>query len=116
MVYGDYTRPSGQVATEQLLALPQPPTAIFALNDRMAMGAIRSLHAAGLRVPEDVAVIGFDDIPTAADFSPALTTVRQPGKEVGQMAAQMLFSLIAGDPITQPEVVLPAEVIIRQSA
>jgi DNA-binding LacI/PurR family transcriptional regulator len=116
MVYGDYTRPSGQVATEQLLALPQPPTAIFALNDRMALGAIRSLHAAGLRVPEDVAVIGFDDIPTAADFSPALTTVRQPGKEVGQMAAQMLFSLIAGDPITQPEVVLPAEVIIRQSA
>lgn len=115
MVYGDYTRPSGQTATEQLLALPQPPTAIFALNDRMAMGAVRAIHAAGLHVPEDVAVVGFDDIPTAADFSPALTTVRQPSKEVGQMAAQMLFSLIAGDPITQPEIVLPAKVIIRQS-
>ncbi len=116
MLYGDYTRASGQAAAEQLLALPNPPTAIFALNDRMAIGAIRAIQAAGMRVPEDVAVIGFDDIPTAADFSPALTTVRQPSKEVGQTAAQILFKLIEGEPVADNEIVLPAEVIIRQSA
>lgn len=116
MVYGDYTRPSGQAATEHLLAQPNPPTAIFAFNDRMAMGAIWALSAAGLRVPEDVAVAGFDDIPTAADFTPTLTTVRQPGKQIGQIAAQMLLKLINGETVDSAEVVLPAEVIIRQSA
>ncbi len=116
MVYGDYTRPSGQLATEKLLALSNPPTAIFAFNDRMAMGAIRALQAVGLRVPEDVAVVGFDDIPTAADFNPALTTVGQPAKQMGQAAAQMLFSLIAGEPVEMQEVVLPAKLIIRQSS
>ncbi len=116
MVYGDYTRASGQAATKKLLALPQPPTAIFALNDRMAMGAIRALHAANLRVPDDIAVVGFDDIPAAADFSPALTTVRQPSKTMGQVATEMLFKLIAGEALSQREMILPAELIIRQSA
>lgn len=116
MVYGDYTRPSGQSATGQLLQLPDPPTAIFALNDRMAMGAIRAVHAAGLRVPEDVAVVGFDDIPTAADFSPSLTTVRQPSQQIGRVATQMLFQLIEGKAVPEREVVLPAEVIVRQSS
>lgn len=116
MVYGDYTRLGGQRATEQLLALPQPPTAIFALNDRMAMGAIRTLHAANLRVPEDVAVVGFDDIGTAADFNPPLTTVRLPSKAVGQLAAQMLFDLVNGKTVPQKEIILPTDVIIRQSS
>ena len=116
MVYGDYTRLSGQIAAESLLALPKPPTAIFSFNDRMAMGAIGALHTVELRVPGDVAVVGFDDIATAADFSPPLTTVRQPSKKVGQVAAQMLFELIAGEPVEQKEIVLPAELIIRQSS
>lgn len=116
MVYGDYTRLSGQMATEKLLALPHPPTAIFALNDRMAMGAIRALHAANLHVPNDMAVVGFDDISTAVDFSPALTTVRQPSKEVGQMAARLLLKLINHKPVTDKEIILPAELIIRQSS
>jgi DNA-binding LacI/PurR family transcriptional regulator len=116
MVYGNYTRPSGQQATEKLLALSDPPTAIFAFNDRMAMGAIWRLKSAGLRVPEDVALVGFDDIPAAADFSPPLTTVRHSGAQVGQVAAQMLFKLINGEPIESPEVVLPAEFIVRQSS
>jgi DNA-binding LacI/PurR family transcriptional regulator len=114
--HGDYTRPSGQVATEQLLALPDPPTAIFAFNDRMAMGAIRALNAANFRVPEDVAIVGFDDIPTAADFNPALTTVDQAAKSMGQIAAQMLFKRIAGEPIAEREVSLPARLIVRQSS
>jgi DNA-binding LacI/PurR family transcriptional regulator len=116
MVYGDYTRPSGQTATAKLLALPDPPTAIFAFNDRMAMGAIRALHTAGRRVPEDVAVVGFDDIPTAADFSPALTTVRQASHQMGQVAAEMLFKLLAGEAVLEKKVILPAEFIVRQSA
>ena len=80
------------------------------------MGAIWAIHAAGLRVPDDIAVVGFDDIPAAADFSPALTTVRQPGAEMGRVATQMLFKLIAGEPVPNREVILPAELIIRQSS
>jgi DNA-binding LacI/PurR family transcriptional regulator len=115
MVFGDYTRPSGQAATEHLLSLAEPPTAIFAFNDRMAMGAVWALSAAGLRVPQDVAVAGFDDIPTAADFMLPLTTVRQPSKQIGVVAAQMLFNLIDGKPIDVAELVLPAQLIIRAS-
>lgn len=116
MVYGDFTRPSGQRATEKLLALPNPPAAIFALNDRMAIGAIRALQAANLHVPNDVAVVGFDDIAMAADFNPALTTVRQPAKEVGQMAVRLLLKLIDNKPIKQKDIILPVELIIRQSS
>jgi DNA-binding LacI/PurR family transcriptional regulator len=116
MVYGDYTRSSGQRATETLLDLPQPPTAIFAFNDRMAMGAIRALHAAGLHVPKDVAVVGFDDIPTAADFSPSLTTVRLSARSMGQVATQMLFTLIRGEIAKKREAVLPARLIVRDSS
>jgi DNA-binding LacI/PurR family transcriptional regulator len=116
MVYGDYTRPSGQAATEHLLSLAEPPTAIFAFNDRMAMGAVWALAAAGLRVPEDVAVVGFDDIPTTSDFTPPLTTVRQPSKQIGQVAARLLFKLIDGEPVDSSELILPAELVIRASS
>ena len=116
MVWGDYTRPSGQIATEKLLALPEPPTAIFAFNDRMAMGAIHALQAAGRRVPEEVAVAGFDDIPAAADFSPPLTTVSQSSDKKGQLATEMLFKLMNGEPVDCAEVILPARLIVRQSS
>jgi DNA-binding LacI/PurR family transcriptional regulator len=116
MVYGDYTRDSGERATQQLFALPDPPTAIFALNDRMAMGAIRALQVAGLRVPEDVTVVGYDDIPAAADFNPPLTTVRGAARKVGQLAAHMLFKLIDGETVEEKEVILPAELVIRGSS
>ena len=116
MVYGDYTRPSGEIATQQLLALPTPPTAIFALNDRMAMGAIRAIQAAGMRVPEDMAVVGYDDIPAAADFTPALTSVSGAVRELGQLAAQMLFKLIDGEPVEEKEVLLPVALKIRETS
>lgn len=116
MTYGDYTRRSGEIATQQLMTLPNPPTAIFALNDRMAMGAILQLDRMGLRVPDDVAVVGFDDIATAADFKPALTTVRQPSRRIGETAADLLFKLIDGEPVDRQEIILPSEFIIRQSA
>jgi DNA-binding LacI/PurR family transcriptional regulator len=116
MFYGDYTRHSGEEATQQLLSLPNPPTAIFALNDRMAMGAIRAVQAAGLRVPQDVAIVGFDDIPAAADFNPPLTTVKGLSRDIGQAAAQMLFKLIAGEVAEEREVILPTEIVIRESS
>lgn len=116
MLYGDYTRHSGEVAAQQLLSLPNPPTAIFAFNDRMAMGAIRAVQAAGLRAPQDVAVVGFDDIPAAADFNPPLTTVRGLSRKMGQVGAQMLFKLIAGETVEEKEVILPKELVIRESS
>ncbi|MDM8519025.1 LacI family DNA-binding transcriptional regulator [Anaerolineales bacterium HSG6] len=116
VVRGDYTRPSGQHATKQLLALDTPPTAIFALNDRMAIGAIQTIQTHGLTVPQDIVVVGFDDIPAAADFIPSLTTVSQPSRALGRTAAQILLKLIAGKPVKDHEVILPAKLIIRQSS
>lgn len=116
IVNGDYTRQSGEQATHQLLSLSQPPTAIFALNDRMAMGAIHTLHQANLQVPRDVAVIGFDDIPAAVDFNPPLTTINQASYHVGQAATQMLFKLINDESITNREMVLTPKLVVRQSA
>jgi len=116
ITYGDYTRLGGQQATQQLLALAKPPTAIFAMNDRMAMGAIRAIHNTGLRVPDDIAVVGFDDIPAAVDFNPAITSAQQPSKEMGQAAAQLLFKLIEGETVTEREIILPAQLAVRQSS
>lgn len=115
MTYGDYTRASGAEAAKQLMALPERPTAIFALNDRMAIGAIAELQRMGLRVPDDIAVMGFDDIPSGADFSPALTTVRQPSRDIGLHAARLLFKLINREPVAEKELILSSELIIRQS-
>ncbi|MDM8527431.1 LacI family DNA-binding transcriptional regulator [Anaerolineales bacterium HSG24] len=116
VVGGNYTRLSGKRATEQLLALDTPLTAIFALNDRMAIGAIQIIQKHGLTVPQDIAVVGFDDIPAAVDFTPSLTTVRQPSRALGKTAARLLFKLIAGKSVENHEVVLPTELIIRQSS
>jgi LacI family transcriptional regulator len=85
----------GYAATQQLLQTGEPFTAIFAFNDISAIGAIGALRAAGRRVPEDVSVIGFDDIDAAAFHNPALTTVRQPLKEMGHRAADILLQKIA---------------------
>ncbi len=116
MTYGNYSRRSGEVATRKLLTLDNPPTAIFAFNDRMAMGAIHAIQAVNLKVPNDIAVVGFDNIPAAADFNPPLTTVCLSSRNIGQVATQLLFKLITGEMVTQREIVLPAELIIRQSA
>ncbi|MCP4195557.1 MAG: LacI family transcriptional regulator [Proteobacteria bacterium] len=116
VVCGDYTRRSGAVVTDQLLSLPDPPTAIFALNDRMAMGAVRAIHEAGLCVPEDIAVVGYDDIPTATDFNPPLTTVKGFAWEVGQAAAALLFKLFAEESVAERVMILPSELVIRGSS
>ncbi len=113
VAYGDFYTDSGRRAMEQLLALPEPPTAVFAASDMMALGAIRAAAGAGLSVPADISVIGFDDIPDARNTNPPLTTVRQPMEDMGRMAAHMLFEFI-DDPRRDVErIELPTELIIR---
>jgi LacI family transcriptional regulator len=91
---GDYTRDGGRRAMEELLALPHPPTAVFAGNDLMAIGALAAVQLAGQRVPEDVAIVGYDDIPEASVTSQPLTTVAVPKYEMGRTAAHLLFERI----------------------
>lgn len=91
VVDGNFDYESGVSGASRLLALPEPPTAIFAANDDMAAGAIRAICERGLRVPDDVSVCGFDDIPIARHIYPPLTTVRQPTHEMGRLATLELF-------------------------
>jgi DNA-binding LacI/PurR family transcriptional regulator len=109
---GDFTSESGERAGHALLDLPEPPTAIFALNDRMAVGVMRAAGARGLAIPADLSVIGFDDIPIATLLDPALTTVRQPGFALGQAAAAAIFTLLDGK-APGPPAVIPTDFIIR---
>ncbi|WP_422734654.1 LacI family DNA-binding transcriptional regulator [Micromonospora sp. WMMD558] len=112
---GDFTRESGAAAMRQLLAEQPDVDAVFAASDLMAHAAMRALRETGRRVPDDVAVIGFDDIETAAYTEPPLTTVRQPIQEIGRQMTRQLLRLAAGDPI-DPAVILPTELILRESA
>jgi LacI family transcriptional regulator len=112
---GDFYLDSGEAAMRHLLALAEPPTAVFAASDMMAVGAIKAIEEAGLRCPADVAVVGFDDIQLAELVSPALTTVRQDKRALGVAAARSLVQLI-DDTDTVPHVsVLPVELVVRQS-
>lgn len=95
-VGADFTLEGGRDAARALLALPEPPSAVFAANDLMALGALGALREAGRRVPQDVAVVGFDDLPAAALVTPALTTVTQPQQRLGERAAELLFDRLSG--------------------
>ncbi|UNX54466.1 LacI family transcriptional regulator [Georgenia sp. TF02-10] len=96
LVSGGWDPADGHRVARQLLADGRPPRAIFAANDLMALGILRALHEAGVRVPEDVSVVGFDDISGAAYYEPPLTTVRQPFADVGREAIAVLLGMIAG--------------------
>jgi LacI family transcriptional regulator len=111
----DSTPGIGYTFTKQLLARKHSFTALFAYNDIAAIGAIWAFHEAGLRVPEDISVVGFDDIPGAAYANPGLTTVRQPLVKMGQIAAQTVVDLIEGRGEYVPEIAIEPEFVIRQS-
>ncbi|MDG9701364.1 LacI family DNA-binding transcriptional regulator [Streptomyces sp. DH37] len=113
---GDFGERSGEEAVEKLLADGAAVDAVFAHNDLSAMGALRALRAAGRRVPDDVAVIGFDGIPLSAYTDPPLTTVRQPLRAMGEAAAALLLARVGGDPPDGDRVVLPTELVVRASA
>lgn len=91
---GDFHPESGRLATLELLNHKQPPTAIFTCNDLMAIGALRAAEASGLRVPDDLAIVGFDDIELATYTTPPLSTIAQPKKELGHLAVQLLLDRI----------------------
>lgn len=113
---GDFYEPSGFTAMESLLALADPPDAVFCASDMMAVGAIGAAKAAGLRVPEDIAVIGFDDAPFAAAFSPAISTIRQDKVGLGRSAGEQLMALIDDPKATPPKLMLPVELVVRESS
>ncbi|MCX6045966.1 MAG: LacI family DNA-binding transcriptional regulator [Chloroflexi bacterium] len=113
IIEGDYSENGGYRAMQ--LLLPHQPDAVFVANDRMAMGALRFLIETGRRVPEDVALIGFDDLSFAAQTMPSLTTVRQPMMQAGALAAEMLMELIENPASPPKRIVLPTELVIRHS-
>lgn len=115
VIKGDFTQPLGFSGAQTLLNLSSPPTAIFPSNDDAAVGAIEAIKLAGLQVPEDISVIGFDDVPMAANLTPKLTTVHQPIAEVGKIATQMLLNSLDDPDVTIRNIVLPTTLIIRES-
>jgi LacI family transcriptional regulator len=112
---GDFSRAAGYGCAQRLLSLPTPPTAIFAANDESAIGAIEAAQAAGRRVPEDVSVIGFDNIPEAAYCHPALTTIDQFIDKMGYVATEMLVALIQGKALEGDGYKMPTQLVVRDS-
>ena len=105
----------GRAAAEQLLELSEPPTAIFAFNDNIAIGAIQAARARGLRVPEELSVVGFDDVEHATIVTPALTTVRQPLAEMGRTGVSLLMRLLEGQRFETLHVELATRLVVRDS-
>lgn len=116
VVHGDYTEAGGTLAMQRLA--PSAPTAVFVASDSMAVGALKWLRQAGRRVPEDIALVGFDDIPVASVVEPRLTTVRQPIARLGAMSVDLLVGLLgeppAADSLPQ-RIILPTELVVRES-
>ncbi len=115
IIEGDWSYQSGEQAVEKLLRRQKAFSAIFAQNDRMAMGAIKALRNRGLRVPEDISIIGYDDIAIAKYYVPPLSTVRQPIEQIGEIAVESIIRAIEERRERQEEVVLKTEIIERQS-
>lgn len=113
--FGDFYHEGGYREAKALLKLPDRPTAIFAGNDEQALGVIRAAHESGLAVPDDLSVVGFDDLPIAAWSSPPLTTVRQPLADMGRAAGRMLQELIDGRPLENQRLELATPLVARGS-
>lgn len=114
VVHGDGKPEEALRAMEKLLALPQPPTAVCCYNDMSALGAMRAICVAGLRVPEDISVVGFDDLFLASYSQPRLTTVRQPMRHMGILAMESLFRLMSGED-SAIRISVDAELVVRES-
>ena len=113
---GDFYHESGFAAGDALLDLDEPPTAVFASSDLMAFGVYEAVRRRGLRVPDDISVVGFDDLPESRWASPPLTTVRQPLAEMGLVAARTVLRLAQGQEIETPRVELATELVVRSSS
>ncbi len=117
LIDAPYTREGGDRATRTLLSLPEPPTAIFASNDQLAIGALAAARGAGVRVPEDLSIVGLDDIDAASVTSPPLTTIRRPQYEYGETAMRFLLERMTGaGPSVPRRHLYPCELVVRGSA
>ncbi len=116
IVEGDFTQETGYQAMQRLLERSPRPDAVFVANDTMAIGAMRAIHDAGLRVPDDVALASFDNLPVASYVNPALTSVNQPMFETGDVAAQILIAMIEGTMPVSARTLLPTNLVVRQSS
>src|SRR5262245_8761060 len=114
VLHGDWSPRAGYVLG-QALAAKEGVTAVFAANDQMALGVLRSLNEAGRRVPEEISIVGFDDIPEAAYFTPPLTTVRQDFNEMGRLSLHVLLEQIEGGVIAAPRTTVAPTLIVRAS-
>jgi DNA-binding LacI/PurR family transcriptional regulator len=114
VAHGDGEPQGGEEAMKQLLTLPEPPTAVFCFNDMSALGALRTLRSFRLRVPQDISLVGFDDLFFAPYLSPALTTVRQPKEHMGKLATEIVLKLLSGTSC-EYNVKVQGELIVRES-
>ena len=114
-VEADFLVQGGAAGAERLLGLATPPTAIFAFNDCMAVGALNAARARGLRLPDELSVVGFDDTPEAEAAHPALTTVHQPLRELGRVAVSQLVRLLDGHQFEPLHVALATRLVVRSS-
>ncbi len=112
---GAFTQSSGYSATRQLFELAAPPTAIFAANDEMAFGALDAINSRGLKVPQDVSVVGFDDIPTSSYVFPTLTTMRQPFQAMAARAVTEVVEMIQGRELVAARIGFMMELMVRNS-
>ncbi|UNK72079.1 LacI family DNA-binding transcriptional regulator [Microbacterium sp. H1-D42] len=115
VLFGDWSAASAVEIGHRILQSDPLPTAVFAANDQMALGVMKAIHDRGLRIPEDISVIGFDDTEGAATFWPALTTVHQHLDEVGRLATAELLALIDGEPDTGKKHLVPTRLVVRDS-
>jgi DNA-binding LacI/PurR family transcriptional regulator len=113
--YGDFREGGGYDGMKALIALPRRPTAVFVANNLMTLGAFRALHEAGIRIPEEVAVVGFDDMPWATSLNPPLTVVTQPSQEIGSSAADLLLDRIARPDRAVRHMILETKLVVRAS-
>jgi LacI family transcriptional regulator len=115
--YGEFTQQSGFEMMQRVLAVTPRPTAIFAGNNFITMGAFKAMREAGLKVPDDIALVSFDDLPVELIIDPFFTVASQPAYEMGKLATELILARLAGQaPAACQEIILPTEIIIRRSS
>jgi LacI family transcriptional regulator, repressor for deo operon, udp, cdd, tsx, nupC, and nupG len=116
VIEGDFTIDAGYAAMQRLLTADSRPDAVFCANDEMAIGAQAAIRERGLVMPNDIAIMGFDDLRFGAFATPPLTTIRQPTTELGEAAMQMMDNLLQKRHIHTKNIILPHELVVRASS
>jgi DNA-binding LacI/PurR family transcriptional regulator len=115
VVHSDFRRSGGKNSMEQLLNLPQPPRAVLVANNLMTLGALEAIHERGVRVPQELALVCFDDMPWATSLNPPLTAVAQPAEELGRTAAELLLERLRDPQRIPRRIILPNRLVVRSS-